>query len=381
MSVETKYGFISDAHTMEEKVPKAIDMLKKEGINYLVLNGDLSDSGMTPEESQNYLASVLEAAGKSKIPTYVLPGNHETTVIYGSAMKEALKKYSNIHDALLEPKLTEKDHEIVFLPGADVGSGSGYYLVDRPGAGSGYVPIMAKLAEAGDEESPREEGNKKETKKKGKAGEKEGEGETAEKVVMVDLMHVSNMDDLRRLVTDPSKTIVVSHIPPKFTASTSVDYAAYGKAEKSFEVWAVQYKDMAIEYVAIDSAEGASKTAEKLKKAGAEAVQPMYAIEKGSVCSKEMAAELKSLGAPMSIDYGNVGSEALAKIYKELGIKKAVNGHIHESAGHANDLYEKPVPENTFVDSLFYNAGAIVEGQAGILKVSGDKVAYKNVRV
>lgn len=83
--------------------------------------------------------------------------------------------------------------------------------------------------------------------------------------------------------------------------------------------------------------------------------------------------------APITIKKENSGNEALRDLYEELGIKKAVSGHFHESGHRACDKNGNHVPENTLVEELFWNSGHLDVGQTGILTVNDNKVSYRNL--
>jgi hypothetical protein len=77
----------------------------------------------------------------------------------------------------------------------------------------------------------------------------------------------------------------------------------------------------------------------------------------------------------------NRGNEDLKNLYSELGITKAVSGHFHESSHRATDSNGIIVPQNTFVDNLYWNAGHLDVGHAGILIVKNGKVNYQNITI
>ena len=71
----------------------------------------------------------------------------------------------------------------------------------------------------------------------------------------------------------------------------------------------------------------------------------------------------------------------MKSIYEELGIRKAVSGHFHESGHRANDRNGNHVQEGTNVNELFWNSGYLDAGQTGILTIRGDEVSYQNIRL
>lgn len=74
----------------------------------------------------------------------------------------------------------------------------------------------------------------------------------------------------------------------------------------------------------------------------------------------------------------NRGNHDLTTLYKELGIKKGISGHFHESAHRACDWQGRTVQEGTFANELFWNASYCDGSKAGLLVVENGKVAYHN---
>ncbi len=64
-------------HSIDPRILEiVINILKQEEADSLILNGDISGerSGI---KTADYLATVLDIAGRSNLETYVLPGSHE----------------------------------------------------------------------------------------------------------------------------------------------------------------------------------------------------------------------------------------------------------------------------------------------------------------
>ena len=59
MIKEVKYGVISDVHKDPRVVSLAIEVLKKEGVDKLLVNGDIGNQQETMEQSQNYVAYIF----------------------------------------------------------------------------------------------------------------------------------------------------------------------------------------------------------------------------------------------------------------------------------------------------------------------------------
>ncbi|HLC46136.1 MAG TPA: metallophosphoesterase [Candidatus Nanoarchaeia archaeon] len=299
------YGVISDLHRIDIRtVPLTIQILKDEGIDALILNGDISGerSGHNPQE---YMATVLDAAGKSGTETFVLPGSHEEVHIFEPVLAHFIQKYGNIVNTFDNPFVNKGDHHLVFLQGSDWRAGEavhhGYSLEDQ--AQSGIY------------------------KNKGA------------------YLRIVNMNDLKKLISDPDKTLVFSHVPRKFNnPEESVDMAEFWETQQQFRLGE-------------------------------------QVCEIGSIFPGPAGYGLAKQGAPIKLKRENRGNEILSLIYTELGITKNITGHFHESAGRANDLEGCAVQEGLFVPTLFYNAACMDRLMVGMVSVDGEKVAYENVNL
>ena len=160
------------------------------------------------------------------------------------------------------------------------------------------------------------------------------------------IFYYKNMDDIRDDIRDPEKTIVVCHVPRKFgNLETSVDMAEFGEAAEDFDL--------------------------NDKK-----------IEKGSVFPIHVAKKIRDVGAPVILKRENRGNEDLKKLYEEIGITRAVTGHLHESGHRANDSQGNKVKEWEFTDDLFWNSGHLDVGQTGILSINeNSEVRYRNINL
>ncbi|MBI2669353.1 metallophosphoesterase [Candidatus Woesearchaeota archaeon] len=299
----TTYGIISDLHRIDYRaVIPAIQALEQEGVDALVLNGDLvgEQSGFHTHE---YLAAVLDIAGKSGFSTYILPGSHEEVQEFEPVVRQLCSQHGNIINTFQHPKIEHDDHHLVFLQGSDWRAGNavkkGYALQDEHE--SGFYKN-----EEGDE------------------------------------LRVVNMNDLRRQVTHPERTIVFSHVPPQFNFDGAVDVAEFGEVIKPFKV-----ND--------------------------------EILEAGSVLPGQAAYSLVQQGAPIALKKQNRGNGALRRLFAEMGIEKSINGHFHESAGRAHDQNGKVVEDGLFVNSLFYNASCLDRGMVGMVSVDDTKVAYEKI--
>ena len=297
------YGILSDLHGIDIRaVEPTIQILKKEGIEALVLNGAIfgERSGINP---QQYLGMVLQIAGKSNLETYVLSGSHEEFNLFDPVINSLSSRYGNLINVFRNPCIDKDDHHLIFLPGSDWRAGDavqhGYSLEDQNETGvynnqGGHIMVI-------------------------------------------------NMNDLKKMVSDPEKTILFSHVPRKFDNSeTGVDMAEFWETQQTFRIGD-------------------------------------HVCEIGSIFPGPVGYQLLEQGAPIILKRENRGNETLRAIYEQLGITKNITGHFHESAGRACDSNGQTVEEGLFVPSLFYNASCMDRLMAGMLSVDGARVAYENV--
>lgn len=334
MTKETKYGVISDVHRDSRIVAPAIEALKRKGAEKLILNGDIGNS---PE----FVANVLNIAGQSGLESYVQPGSHEKLDDFEPVMKYFKEKYSNLVNAIEQRKVESDGHDIVFLPGTDWYCG-GQYLLDNGELESGFY------------------------ERKNNGGKSE-------------VVRVSNMNDLRQLVTRPDKTIVVCHIPRRFdNIDTCVDMAEFGEVEKTFFADIVHYRD-GEQQIRIYYENGLQGLILKPKEVESGVRNQIF--EDGSVLPLQTAKSFSQAGAPVKIKRENRGNPYLKKLYEEIGVNKAVSGHFHESSHRANDRAGNHVNQGEFVDELFWNSGYLDIGHTGILTVKDGKVSYQNINL
>lgn len=325
MVKEIKYGIISDVHSDPRVVPVSIDFLKSKGVEKLLINGDIGNRQRSLQESQNYVAFILDSIGKSGLESFVQPGSHETLLAFGPVLDHFVGQYSNLIDATKNRKIEQDGHDLVFLPGSDFLCGGEYQIGNHEQLPSGrYIQTEKGLMQF--EEFEQYVG-------------------ALQQGIAQGAMQYSNMSDLRKLVTDPNKTIVVCHVPRKFdNLETAVDMAEFGEATEDFELQGDE-------------------------------------VKKGSVYSLYVANQVVQAGYPVEIKRENRGNKDLREVYEELGIVKAVSGHFHESGHRANDRDSNHVQEGQNVRELFWNSGYLDAGQTGILTVKGDEVSYQNIQL
>ncbi len=339
MTKETRYGVISEIHEDPRVISPLVQTLQLEGIDKIILNGDIGGRHGSLEESQGFTAHILDTLGKLKIDSFIQPGSHETLGAYLPVIHYFTEKYPNIVD-VLDPatrKIKQRDHDLVFLPGTDFSCGGECII--------------------------------------GNGEEKTGMYNTDNGKIFL-----SNMHDLRKQVTDPEKTILMCHVPRKFgNIETGVDVAhfhqqrAYHRDFKNdVNKWTYteisvmpgftpreQIEDQGVKTFGLDDSEDyvLQETLKLMKKANQEKI--VVSVER-----KE-----------------NRGNTDLARIYNEIGITKAVSGHFHESVHRACDSNGDSVPEGTKTKDLFWNASYADAGKTGILTVGGTNVSYKNIKL
>lgn len=301
----TTYGVISDLHGIDIRaIHPTIQVLINEEVDALVLNGDIfgERSGYNPRD---YLATVLDLVGKSGLETYVLPGSHEEVDVFEPVLAHFVQRYSNLVNTFDNPRIDKNDHHLVFLQGSDWRNGEavqhGYSLEDQHDSGI-YNNEGAHI-------------------------------------------RIANMNDLKKLVAEPDKTIVFSHVPRKFdNPNTGADMAEFWEIQQAFQFG-------------------------------------NQMCEAGSIFPGLTGYGLAKQGAPIKLKKENRGNESLRKLYEELGVKFNITGHFHESAGRATDVSGNSVKRGLFVKELFYNASCMDRLMVGMLSVADGKVAYENVNL
>lgn len=323
---KTKYGIISDIHENVGAVPIAIDVLKQNGAENVLVNGDVADKQKTLKESQNHIAFVLDSLGKSGLESFVQPGSHESLFSFSPVIDYFADKYDNLINVERISHVKQNGHQLIFLPGSDWPCKGGEYHIGNhkeiPSAR--YIQTEKGLVQFDEIEQYVNAINK---------GIAEG------------AIQYANISEIKELVDEPDKAIVVCHIPRKFNGlENCVDVAEFGEAQENFK---------------LDDND----------------------VEKYSVFPLPVAQQIVKIGAPVKIKKENRGNKDLTNLYDEIGIKKAVSGHFHESGHRANNRKGDYVQEGKFTDELFWNSGDFTKGQIGVLEVEDNKVAYHNINL
>lgn len=305
-------GILSDFHSVDPRViAVAIKQLVEAEADALVLNGDIFGEKCPfvlggAISSQDYVANLLTIAGQSGLPTFISRGSHETVPVFEPVVAQFAGRYPNLIDAIKCPKVEVDGVDLVFLPGSNTHAGEA-----------------------------RRQGYDLQTNNKTGFYRRNGNGEVCS---------VINMNDLGKLVSNPDKTIVFTHVPRRFDFPNAVDMAESGHVINDF------------------SCDG-------------------HNFNTGSIVTKDCAQYLAEQGYPIALKKQNAGSHELQQLYEMLGITKAVNCHIHEAAGIAHDAMGSPVESGVYVPSLFYNASCMERGIIGMLSFSDNKAAYENLNI
>ena len=355
--MEARYGLISDIHTNPLVVHDAIREFQRLGVDKILVNGDIGDNKEKQQHSVMYMDEVAGALGRSEIETYVLPGSHEPLGLYKTVMTCNTSRYPNLIDATGLGKIHYKGHDIVFIPGSDFVAGGEYSFGAEKLRTGEYMHKKRKMTRLTD---------MKEYNRLVKYGRAFG------------MMSYKNIKDIKRLVTEPEKTIILCHVPRRFdNIVEAVDMAYFAEDARGGAVAG----DVFEKYVRSELGERLGSAMAELgrnfgvditkKNTDRKTLQELYKMV--------MKSAAKSKGWNLKTE--NRGSVDLKKLYEQLGITKAVSGHFHESSHRANDLKGKHVKEGRFVKDLFWNSGFLDAGHCGILTVKENKVKYQNIEI
>lgn len=349
MAKTTKYGILSDVHRNPAAVRPAVERLKGEGVDAIVLNGDIGDN---PE----HILSTLLLAAETKLPVYAAPGSHEDVASFTLAYNAVKKRHDNVHNVVERPVLEGKGHSLVFIPGSDWSPGhvSGYKLTDDSDQGYQFrltsegrttvMPISEEDMEVLNKYMP----------------------------ALDNLMYISNPYTLENLVEDPDTTIVVSHVPHKMSnVETSPDMAHF------YDVGI--YADG--EFNPQSIMPGVIPPKAIVQSIGGGVVVGKDMDFKDTIPQLDAISKKHNVRAlPVAIEkVENRGNEALAEAFRRASVVKAINGHFHESAHRAVNLAGEKLSQGEATDELYWNASYSDAGRIGILKVKEDQVKYYNI--
>jgi len=347
MTKEVKYGVISDIHEDPKIIVPALKVLKAFGAKKLLVNGDIGVASGDLESNQRYTGFILNEVARSGMEAFVQPGSHETVFGYWPVVDYFAQKHGNIIDVTKpkNQKIEQDGHTLVFLPGSDFSCGGEFTIGNN-------MPTCYYLARSKEKNLVLPDGTLHKIGVDSSLIMCENVKEVAsslsgmqriDNTATFETFRYSNMEDLRGYVKNPERTVVVCHVPRKFSGlETCVDVAEFGEVTEDF-------------------------------------LLNNSNITKGSVFPIQVAVNIAKAGGPVEIKKTNRGNEKLAKLYEELGVTKAVSGHFHESSHRANDRQSNHVEEGQYTKELFWNSGHLDKGYTGILTVRGEEVSYQNI--
>jgi len=136
---EVRYGVISDIHGEVGRIAPSIEELKKKNIEAILVPGDLVKNeelryGRADQQNdEQELEAVLKELGKSNLPVFVIPGNHETQSAWKKAMENIHPAYQNIIDMNQYRRFDGDDADIVSLPGYQIKEAPGRKFIPDDG--------------------------------------------------------------------------------------------------------------------------------------------------------------------------------------------------------------------------------------------------------
>ncbi len=336
---EIRIGLVTDNHCRENMMGRLADALKAQNPDAVVFMGDIPPlenppKDWTAEKIRNWQTiatyKTFERLNTIGVPVFVIPGNHDDYRLYEGVFIDLEEKdengepgLDNIIDAaylgIYGFSKNGNSLDLVFVPGAENQSSflinekcsTGAYRVLPDGrVESLYAKNLGKLLKGEQASFDAEDGDH--------------------------LVYITNPNDLKGIVTAPEKTVVFSHQPPMIGGDDSIDCSIGVMAKQQvLGPNGPEYSDAFL-------------------------VGPM---------AQQILMEKKA--KPV---IGHAGSGLLAKVFKELGIKKGFSGHIHEAAGIV-DMQGRPIKEGEYAKELFGNPGPAFEGDYGIATFRQDGTA------
>jgi Icc-related predicted phosphoesterase len=302
-----KIGIIVCAHGNKNAVARLCREYEREKADIIALCGDLGDDF-------SEISRVLSAT-KSKTPVIAFPGSHEPAEDFAKAMK----KHPRVINGLKKRRVTLKGHDIIILPGSNVNTARGSFRL---------------LEEKRDAQKYRVRGYR-----------------------------VFVVEELKKLVRLPAKTIVLCHDPPKCAGTKAIDVAYSGVVEKTF---VLKPKHIGI----------FGKFMKKHLR------NPLFRIhEKGGIVPEPYASKLSKLGYPVSVKHRNVGLQKLRQKLKRLRVPFFACGHIHEAGQRAVNSAGRQLKQGSWSSSVWHNAAPAVKGKGGMLIIENGKAKFKNISV
>lgn len=314
---DIKIGTITDLEGNLRALNKILKIFLNNNIDLLVLAGDI------PSQKKNSLLKILKLSLKLKIYIFIIPGSHESFDDYDKPIKELNNKL--IIDGAKRSKVSFRNYEFIFLPGSDYLASNGQYILTNN------------------------------IKNHAKKREKNAQYWAHQK------FKVFQVSKIKKLIKNPKKTIIISHIPPRFNSKQAIDVAEFGKVMKEFQI---------------------KKEHLKLKIFG----KLLSKESIGHKFSKDMILTLKSAkllvkyNYPVKILKKNVGNKEIKNLIQKKNIVKLICGHIHESGNKACNLKGKIVKSNNMSEELFFNSGQAEKGYAGLVILKNNMAKYIKIR-
>ncbi len=320
-------------HGNTEIMHKIISKMKKiktHKLDGIFLNGDLNADADTIKKDTESIRRVIRTALKLNVPVYVMPGSHEPVKTYRDALK-TFKNNKLVFDCTEEHnrRIAVDDWDLIFLPGSDSLTPHGQF----------GLTLNNKTKKA----------YKKWKKSHG---------------YNIDHYEIFTLQDFVSLVKNPHKTLMITHPPPKFNAKNAIDVANFGLVTENFIInkQIISKKEVVKE----------------IKKTG----ERFGVFEEGTILGNiNIVRRLIKIGLPVIEKKQNVGNEFLKIVLMKMKIRKLVCGHIHESGGRACDSRGNRVRSGKWSRELFFNAGPVNEGRAGIITLRDDKAKWRVVQI
>ncbi len=336
----TIYGIISDIHEHPEHVGPAIDRLIELGAQKLILNGDLANDQGNIRLSRQRFENTLETIAQKGLPTTYHAGGHERMPTIISIGRKLEQKYSNLTCSLYNPVVHGDNHDLFFIPGSGTVGNGEFEITTQHKTGPYFLIPTAK----------------KDTFKLNPFPEDEPIEDELLNIMhngQVIARYFFNPNDYKHHIRDPNKTIVFCHDPIKSSSTEyGVDCAKFGS-----------YRGKVIPIPTVLQI----------------ALQSFAQNNNRQPTKQDLFQEIENLGIQLQID--NVGNEELTQFYQQLGITKAINGHIHEAGHRAHTSQDVPLQENEWTSNLFWNSGCLDNNQCGLLEVDGANVRYRNILI
>ena len=222
----------------------------------------------------------FEILDKLEIPIFWIPGNYEDFQAYKMAFQKLDDELNWIYDCSENNFIEFEGHDFVFVPGSSVYT-RGFHVNNQFETGHYKTPEGMPI-------------------------------------------YNFNPEDLKKIIKNPSKSIVFAHHPCKIDGNNSIDLAVHA-----------EYNGQRI--------------------VGPYAHQLIKSKQGTSLPTHE-------------------GDENLTKLFKEIGVKKFFSGDIHE-ANSIVDFNGNSIKEGQYSKELFANPGPAKEGDYGIVNLKEDGTA------